>query len=173
VAEFNGVSSWHYGAFAAVLPTRAVAVHTLGKVENARMRVWVRDDASAEMRARVPGFRVMSSMHFVDLGYLVFYQSRDGIAPPVGPDGIRVEWFQPGTYVQPRGFVLQTEVRGVDETNRPRLVNRSRSRGCHVCGSCVGLKMCAKCKQVYYCSRECQRSDWRRHKAGECVAPVE
>lgn len=27
-----------------------------------------------------------------------------------------------------------------------------------------GLKRCAKCKSQWYCSRECQKSDWKSHK---------
>jgi hypothetical protein len=38
------------------------------------------------------------------------------------------------------------------------------------CNSChkpddQGLSVCGSCKQVYYCSVECQKSDWKQHKA--------
>ena len=42
---------------------------------------------------------------------------------------------------------------------------------CHVrcytirCGSPVKLRACAKCEVVEYCSRQCQKVDWRQHKA--------
>lgn len=40
---------------------------------------------------------------------------------------------------------------------------------CDGCGSEEGksgqqLKSCAKCKSASYCSRECQKSDWKKHK---------
>lgn len=35
---------------------------------------------------------------------------------------------------------------------------------CKICGGIVDLKVCAKCKQVAYCSREHQRQDWKFHK---------
>jgi hypothetical protein len=28
----------------------------------------------------------------------------------------------------------------------------------------TSLKYCAKCKEAEYCSRECQKDDWKRHK---------
>lgn len=41
----------------------------------------------------------------------------------------------------------------------------------HPCGNMFcgnkALHVCGACKQVYYCSRECQRGDWRSHR-GEC-----
>ena len=37
-----------------------------------------------------------------------------------------------------------------------------------VCQTCVvvdsNLKTCSKCKQAYYCSVDCQKKDWARHK---------
>lgn len=42
---------------------------------------------------------------------------------------------------------------------------------CRKCGSSghERLRTCSSCKKIYYCSRECQRSDWARHKV-ECNA---
>lgn len=34
---------------------------------------------------------------------------------------------------------------------------------CMVCDKQT-TKYCARCKNVYYCSRECQNLDWKRHK---------
>jgi hypothetical protein len=43
----------------------------------------------------------------------------------------------------------------------------------HICNTCrkMGqLRKCSKCQKQYYCSRECQKSDWQKHK-GVCQAP--
>ena len=32
------------------------------------------------------------------------------------------------------------------------------------------LKSCARCGLIFYCSTNCQRRDWRRHKTEECRA---
>ena len=32
------------------------------------------------------------------------------------------------------------------------------------CTTCAGLKCCARCKAVSYCSISCQTTDWPRHK---------
>jgi len=41
---------------------------------------------------------------------------------------------------------------------------------CSHCGTCVKLKLCARCKEVAYCGAECQKAAWRGHK-GTCAPP--
>eukprot|EP00656_Telonema_subtile_P024332 TRINITY_DN2643_c0_g1_i1.p2 TRINITY_DN2643_c0_g1~~TRINITY_DN2643_c0_g1_i1.p2 ORF type:complete len:142 (+),score=20.91 TRINITY_DN2643_c0_g1_i1:1016-1441(+) len=40
---------------------------------------------------------------------------------------------------------------------------------CVVCSVSSGLSWCSRCKLVRYCSKSCQRSDWKRHKEHGCV----
>jgi len=45
-----------------------------------------------------------------------------------------------------------------------------RSRGsCLICGKTYPIKVCTRCKSVWYCSREHQKTDWKKHKL-ECKA---
>jgi uncharacterized UBP type Zn finger protein len=39
------------------------------------------------------------------------------------------------------------------------------SKTCSYCSKPDALKICGRCRNQPYCSLECQRSDWRRHKA--------
>lgn len=41
----------------------------------------------------------------------------------------------------------------------------------HLCQS-EGISQCSKCKQVYYCSRQCQQISWKKHKH-ECCEKVD
>ncbi len=52
---------------------------------------------------------------------------------------------------------------------RTWLAERPGSDACRRCGAReVPFKRCSACREVRYCSTECQRADWRRHKQ-ECV----
>jgi len=44
------------------------------------------------------------------------------------------------------------------------------ARKCDVCSS-LPAKPCARCKRAFYCSAECQRSEWKKHKK-TCKAPT-
>ncbi|KAK8803213.1 hypothetical protein WA158_000907 [Blastocystis sp. Blastoise] len=49
-----------------------------------------------------------------------------------------------------------------------RINDENRDQRCHFCYKvCPSLKLCGKCRQVGYCSRECQIADWKNHKQ-EC-----
>ena len=43
---------------------------------------------------------------------------------------------------------------------------------CECCGKRgTGYAHCSRCKCARYCSRACQRKDWRSHKQSRCVVP--
>jgi len=44
------------------------------------------------------------------------------------------------------------------------------ARKCDVCSS-LPAKPCARCKHTFYCSAECQKSAWKKHKK-TCKAPT-
>lgn len=45
-------------------------------------------------------------------------------------------------------------------------------KSCNACGSREEpLKTCSRCKITRYCSKECQKSDWKKHK-GSCTSPA-
>jgi hypothetical protein len=66
---------------------------------------------------------------------------------------------------------LAPVVESMDES-----VRATELRICSKCGKTedepgmTAFKRCARCKTQYYCSPECQRSDWPKHKKG-CRAP--
>ena len=42
-------------------------------------------------------------------------------------------------------------------------MEKGTAKVCNKCGN-PGTLRCSKCKKVYYCSKECQKSDWKTHK---------
>lgn len=44
--------------------------------------------------------------------------------------------------------------------------NCGREKKKNACSSGEALLVCAKCKKAKYCSAECQKTDWKRHKGG-------
>lgn len=52
------------------------------------------------------------------------------------------------------------------------LVNRiHKPYICRICGNATGIKIC-KCQRAFYCSKSCQKIDWKSHKS-DCYKLVE
>ncbi|KAL7155955.1 hypothetical protein ABFS83_03G110900 [Erythranthe nasuta] len=49
----------------------------------------------------------------------------------------------------------------------PNVYEESPESKCEWCFSSSNIKACSACHAVWYCSRECQKSDWKLHRA-EC-----
>ncbi|CAM9288454.1 unnamed protein product [Ectocarpus fasciculatus] len=51
------------------------------------------------------------------------------------------------------------------QTNRnARMTVTAGSAGCSNCGKDGSLRPCSRCRQVRYCSKDCQRQHWREHR---------
>ena len=78
-----------------------------------------------------------------------FMKSPEFRGPPAASSG-----YVP-SYLGPAGMRTDTQMK--DDADQ-----------CAKCGkaqSMVGrLKACTVCKKTFYCNKECQRSDWKRHK---------
>ena len=66
---------------------------------------------------------------------------------------------------------LQTISTLADKTNQdvPFYVSNNRLSDCHFCRTTGPkdsiMKRCSQCRKVYYCSKKCQKQDWKNHKA--------
>ncbi|RIA99399.1 hypothetical protein C1645_356866 [Glomus cerebriforme] len=58
-----------------------------------------------------------------------------------------------------------------NEDNSETEEEESYSEDIKVCKRCKrkSSSVCSKCKSVYYCSKDCQKEDWNRHKKEDCV----
>jgi hypothetical protein len=52
------------------------------------------------------------------------------------------------------------------DRNTPKPESRGASKPdvCRNCGKSGQLRQCGNCKQVKYCTRNCQKEDWKEHK---------
>ena len=46
-----------------------------------------------------------------------------------------------------------------------KLMFTHKVRECHTCGGMGLWSKCQACEKVHYCSRACQKADWKIHKS--------
>jgi len=71
----------------------------------------------------------------------------------------------------PRELMLQARtgvVEGSQKCNQSAVLEACGSSDCTQSSAPVDLLRCSRCKSVNYCSEQCQRSDWPRHRV-KCV----
>lgn len=63
------------------------------------------------------------------------------------------------------GYGKQEHVRFIDGATKRKLSDgQSCATKCANCSSKNCIHLCSRCKSVYYCSVECQKADWSKHK---------
>ena len=104
----------------------------------------------------------------------------------VGPEFLKVEeWVKFAPYVTrcavsplfPAPFVDQTRkgvvdafvagdptLRNMGTCPSEKFIGEEGRTSCQTCGIVGKLKKCGRCGRVCYCSQECQRKDWAKHK---------
>ena len=86
--------------------------------------------------------------------------------PICGSGHMRDPWTH-SEYFEEDAVMLALVMHALDPDNPLDFISKDEFV-CNVCGSRDNLQLCTRCKSELYCSRACQRQDWRRHKP-ECL----
>ncbi|XP_041374000.1 uncharacterized protein LOC121387056 [Gigantopelta aegis] len=118
------------------------------------------------IRPRYPFMPFSYHLYFANMGELL---NRDGSSQHVlDPTEFylkSIEIIRPG--LSRIDIVRQLHLTTMEKMDKvtPPMCQGNRLLFCDSCATAnVSCKRCTKCYSVYYCSRECQKKDWREHK---------
>ena len=60
---------------------------------------------------------------------------------------------------------IKVDKSDTNDNNNDSSKNKLNGKRCNYCNKIDGkLKTCTRCKQAFYCSKKCQKKDWKNHK---------
>lgn len=148
-----------------------------------RIMAICRDDLGEEERETLQSFALdsgeLGGIAIVDTFFLAVCPPRELVSAAmprplsvledlVATGALSTVWGAPGelTTNQRGGIMLKMKFKLASEDTWTRRTKAPKFR-CYVCNA-TSFRTCGRCERVAYCSKECQNSDWRRHKKAAC-----
>jgi hypothetical protein len=71
-----------------------------------------------------------------------------------------------------RGYCRACKKKRIPRDNGPlEVLAWIHGEACDFCGKFAACSTCGKCRNARYCSRDCQKADWKTKHKKECIAP--
>lgn len=134
------------------------------------------DNVVGDVPAKPPGWIRIAIQSAKDIEHNVLVDVKlDGSAPPVVRRSLTGELLPMTDSIRRAVSKIRTPGDGAVDLSRlakPSLAvkNVVNPQKCAVCGE-PGLSRCSRCGQAAYCSRACQKSDWKAGHKTACAAP--